>query len=144
LVSVLLLQFGYLAVGVVLFLFSLPLLCLVVFWGLCLFWLTGLFRDFAYLCVYAYSLPWYALCHGLEVINKFICFDINKLYKYYMVLFDIPFHFSFAISSFRAKKKKFFIMFLFYVSLNLLYRSMKLYICFEIFSYPIQQRSLYP
>jgi hypothetical protein len=73
----------------------------------------------------------------------FICFDINKQQKYHMVLFDILFHFSFAISSFRAQKEYFFIVFLFFVSLNLLYRSMKLYICYEIFSSPIQQCSLY-
>jgi hypothetical protein len=35
--SVLLLQFCSLAVGVLLFLFSLPFPCLVVCWGLCLF-----------------------------------------------------------------------------------------------------------
>jgi hypothetical protein len=37
LASVLLLQFCSLAVGVLLFLFSLPFPCLVVCWGLCLF-----------------------------------------------------------------------------------------------------------
>jgi hypothetical protein len=75
----------------------------------------------------------------------FICFDINKQQKYHMVLFDILFHFSFAISSFRAQKEYFFIVHvLIFVSLNLLYTSMKLYICYEIFSSPIQQRSMYP
>jgi hypothetical protein len=50
-----------------------------VFWGLCfVFWLAGLFCDFAFLCVYAFSLPWYVLCLGLEVFNKILQFKKNK------------------------------------------------------------------
>jgi hypothetical protein len=45
-------------------------------------------------------LDWTLLINFL-IIEK----NINKLQKYYMVLFDILFHFSFAISSFRAQKK---------------------------------------